>query len=81
MRNGKDGFVLAFCLTIAAFGSSACEPDVSGLFAFRGAPVMEDMTIRTADGRSFRGEAATIEMPSASNCGIASFSDWICFPQ
>jgi hypothetical protein len=62
MRNDKDGFVLAFWLTIAAFGSSACEPDVSDLFAFRGAPVLEDMTIRTADGRSFRGEVATIDV-------------------
>lgn len=66
MRDDKDRFVLGLCAASAAIGSASCQAnDVSDLFGFRAAPVTDELVIRTLDGRSYEGGAATIEVVAA----------------
>lgn len=63
MKDEKNRFLLRVCAAFAATSSAACSVgDVSDLFAFRSTVVNEDLTIRTADGRVFRGDPASIEV-------------------
>jgi hypothetical protein len=78
MRDEKDGFVLGLWAASVALGAIGCQAaDVSDLFAFRGAPVMDDLMIRTVDGRYFQGDPARIEIVAPLPAGpsaVASIS-------
>ncbi|MDC0740307.1 hypothetical protein [Polyangium mundeleinium] len=64
MKDDKNLFLLRVCAaSAAAMSTTACSVgDVSDLFAFRTTSVDDDLTIRTADGRIFRGDPASIEI-------------------
>jgi len=59
-------FLLRICAASAAMSSAGCSVgDVSDLFSFRKAVVTDDLSIRLVDGRSFRGDAAVVEVTPA----------------
>ncbi|MDI3281703.1 hypothetical protein [Polyangium sp. 15x6] len=63
MKDERNLFLLRACATSAALCTTACSVgDVSDLFAFRTTAVNDDLTIRTPDGRVFRGDSASIEV-------------------
>jgi len=64
------------CVACVAIGSAACQPvEVNDLFAFRPAPAIDDLTIRTIDGHAFKGGAAMIQITAPLPKGPAAVAE------